>query len=98
MQTADWAPLAQIILGYAIQWVRAPKHIPNWLSYAILALGTLALYAWATPDFDKALTDWPTFAASWRGLVGGAISFFLASRGAAAMSKDTGAAKPTNSL
>mgnify|MGYP001568097911 FL=1 len=84
--------LANLMTGYAWQWFRAPKKLPNWLSPVGMVLMLVGVYAWVTPDFGK------TFAADWRGALAGLVGFGLASRGTARVASTTGAAPKTDSL
>jgi hypothetical protein len=79
-------------MGFVMQWARAVKGIPNWLSYLVLGLATVAIYWWMTPD---ALDIWHT---NWRLFVAQLVSFFLAARGGASIAKDSKAAPATDSM
>lgn len=91
MSNAELALSAQLVLGYVMQWARSFKNVPNWVTYAVIGVGALGCFVWATPDFTTQLKADP------RTLGAMALSFFLATRGSAATSKDAKAAPPTNS-
>ena len=88
--------LINMIVGYLMQWMRAPKAIPNWMSYAVLTVASLALYAWMTPT---AATE---FAHDWRSALTNAVvtisQLWLTARGTAHTAALVGAAPKANSL
>lgn len=86
---SELAPVAQMLMGYLVQWTRGAKAIPNWVGYAVLVVGTIAIYGWMTPDFSK------LYHTNWRLLVAQMLSFFLAARGSASLSSDAKAAPKT---
>lgn len=90
MQEFAW--IGQLVMGYLVQWARAKKNYPNWISYALLVVGTVAIYWWMTPDSVAA------FHTNWRLVIAQIITFGLAIRGSAAASKDAMVAPPTNSI
>ncbi len=92
MNESDLALLGNAVLGYLWQWARSFQRVPNWVSWTVMGLAAVAVYVWITPSV---VTDWT---ANWRTAVAGCISFILAARGAAAMTKEVKAAPPTNSL
>ena len=92
MSTSEIQIVAASLLGWVLQWARAKKNVPQWMSYAGLVLAALALYVWMTPEFLAALQ------ANWRSTVGGFIMFAMAGRGAASASRDTKLAPKTDSL
>jgi hypothetical protein len=92
MNNQDYALIAQVLMGYVWQWARGITRIPNWATYSVAGGLAAACYILITPDFGT------QFATNWRGAVFGAISFYLASRGGAAVAKDAKAAPPTNSI
>ena len=87
----EFAPVAQIALGYVWQWVRAPKNVPNWVSWGAFAGVSVLLWVWMTDDAGKQL------ATSWRAAVCQIVSFILAARGAASSSSELKIAPMTNS-
>jgi hypothetical protein len=90
LSNAELALLGQVVLGYAMQWARSFKNIPNWVSWTVMALSCVAIFVWITPGIEK------TFFLDWRTAVAMLVSFILAARGGAAVSKETKAAPPTN--
>jgi len=86
------ALLADAVLGYAWQWFRAPKKIPNWVSTVVMCVALAVVYVWVTPDAFK------NFAADWRGALAGMVGFGLGSRGFARVSSTSGIAPKSDSL
>lgn len=85
----------EMVLGYAWQWTRSYKEIPNWIGYMVFGVVSAFGWLWMTPtliaDFQD---DWRFALAT---TVFGLSSTVSAARGYAAMSKDTRIAKPTDS-
>jgi len=80
-------------LGWVHQWVMmGPKNVPVLLAYGSLAIATVLLYWWATPE---AVTQ---FQANWRFALVGVINFFLAARGTGAVSAAAKAAPKTDTI
>lgn len=84
--------IGQAALGYAWQLTRAPKKIPNWMSWMLFGIAAAAIYVWITPSFGG------TFHDNWRLALAGMASFLLGARGAASTSSDAKVAPKTNSL
>lgn len=86
----------QFVLGFAWQWTRAPKHVPNWFSYAVFLVITVFCWVWMT---RTAVSDFQT---DWRGALAyavlGIVDMYTACRGAASMAKDSKAAPAANTI
>jgi len=90
---ATFSPLVLAgLIGYAWQWARGPKKIPNWIGYACASLLTVGGWIFITRDaFHIFQTDWRTAAA-------GIVTMYLTARGTASTSADAKAAPKTDSL
>lgn len=84
--------LAAMILGYAVQWARGPKHLPNGLSWIAVAVLGAGLWFWMTPGAVSA------FMTDWRRALVALVMFVLASQGAARGSADAKTAPKTDAL
>lgn len=84
--------IAAVFLGYAVQWARAPKGIPNWLSWIGVAVLAGGLWFWMTP---AAMT---AFQQDWRRALVGVVMLALAGQGAARGTNDIKLTPGTNSL
>ena len=78
------------VLGFVLQWARAVKNIPHWLSWLGVAATAAALWLWMTPNGIEALQ------ADWRRTIVGIVTFALSAQGAARGMQDTKAAPATN--
>lgn len=92
ISSAELMLVAQGVLGYIWQWTRAPKKIPNGVSYAIFGVAAAVAYVYATPTFGD------TFQGNWRTAIAGLVSFVMSARGFASGSSDAGLAAKTNTL
>jgi len=81
--------LALAGLGFAFQWVRGQRRIPNWISYSGLVLFGAGTFLWATPGWNTG---------DWRLTVFNLATFVLAARGAGSASKDAKVAPAANSM
>ena len=87
----DMMPVAQVALGYAWQWVRAPKAVPNWIGYGAFGALAVGLWFWTTPTAANMVST------DWRSAVAQVVSMVLAVRGAASFSSDIKVAPRTDS-
>lgn len=83
---------AAIVMGYILQWARAPKAIPSWASYAGLVVATAAVWYWMNPDAAEQLRS------NWRTALASILMFGLAARGTASIASGVGAAPKTDSI
>lgn len=80
------------LIGYAWQWARGPKKIPNWLGYVAAGLLTLGAWIFVTRDaFTVVQHDWRT-------AVAGVVTMYLTARGTASTAASTKTAPKTDSL
>jgi hypothetical protein len=91
MSNSELYLLGQVVLGYAMQWARSFKNVPNWLSWGLFGIASALVFIWVTPDF------FTHFKADWRTVLAALVSFILATRGGAATSKEAKIAPETNS-
>ena len=88
----DFTPLAQLALGYAWQWTRGPKHVPNWTGYVFFCVASVAVWYWMTPDAI------PQLGTDWRQATAKIVSFALSVRGGASFSSDVKVAPKTDTM
>ena len=87
-----FSPLALAgAIGFVWQWARAPKNLPNWISYAMAGLLTAGAWFFVTKDAGSVIVH------DWRSAVAGIITMYMTSRGAASTSADVKAAPKTDS-
>jgi hypothetical protein len=85
----------QLIGGLAMGWVvqqflRAPKAVPQWVSYAAIGVLGIGTYVLVTPAFGQVWHD------NWRAAVAGMLAFLWQVRGQASTVSDAGVAHKTN--
>lgn len=90
MGTSEYALIGQVALGYAFQWLRGLKNVPNWLVWCGLTATSLGVYLWVTPAVD--------LFGNWRGALAGFVSFLLAAKGGGSASADAKTAPRMNSI
>ena len=80
-----------MVIGWVVQqFTRAPKTIPQWVSYVAIGIAGVAVYVWVTPDVEKA------FQANWRAAAAGLVTFLFQIRGQASTSSDAKLASATD--
>jgi len=84
-------PIGVAAMGYAWQWTRAPKNVPNWLGYVIFGGLSIAVWYWVTPDAAAQV------AGDWRSSVLKIVMLGASARGISAISAETGLAAKTDS-
>ena len=84
--------LGGMVIGFLVQrFARAPKTVPQWVSYAAITVAGVGVYIWITPDISK------VFSENWRAALAGLITFLFQIRGQASTSSDVKVAPATDS-
>lgn len=83
--------LGGAVIGWIVQqFTRAPKNIPQWVSYAAIGVAGVLVYIWITPGVEAA------FAENWRAAAAGLVTFLFQIRGQASTTSDAKIASATN--
>ena len=81
------------VVGFAMQWVRGHKAIPNWVSYAGIVTLCGVGYLLVRGEDLKECHDWLSCG---RVVAFGLLMFVQQARGSGAMAKDAGIAPASN--